>query len=91
MGVYDVGQVCIKLLGREAGRLCVIVEVIDKNFALVDGLKVRRRRCNFNHLAPTKDMIDIKKGASTADIKKAIDKAKLKKDFETKIVPNINL
>lgn len=91
MGVYDIGTVCVKLLGREAGYRCVVVEVIDKNFALIDGLKVRRRRCNFNHLAPTKDKIDIKTGASTKNVKKAIDKAKLTDKFEEKIVPDLQL
>lgn len=91
MGVYDIGTVCVKLLGREAGYLCVVVEVIDKNFALVEGLKVRRRRCNFNHLSPTADKVDIKKGASKEEIAKAIDKANLKEKFEKKIVPQLKL
>lgn len=91
MGVYQIGQVCVKLLGREAGYLCTIVEIIDKNFALVEGLKVRRRRCNFNHLAPTKDVIEIKKGANKSAIEKAVKKAKLTEKFDTKIVPKLKL
>ena len=91
MGVYDVGQVCVKLLGREAGYLCTIVEVIDKNFALIEGLKVKRRRCNFKHLIPTKDEISIKAGATSAAVKKAIEKANLEEKFNKKIVPKINL
>ncbi|MHA1822140.1 MAG: 50S ribosomal protein L14e [Promethearchaeota archaeon] len=91
MGVYNIGQVCIKLLGREAGYRCAIVEIIDKNFALVEGLKVRRRRCNFNHLAPTKDKIDIKVGAKSEEVKKAIEKAKLTEKFKEKVVPKISL
>ncbi|MBN2155620.1 MAG: 50S ribosomal protein L14e [Candidatus Lokiarchaeota archaeon] len=91
MGVYDIGQVCVKLLGREAGYLCTIVEVIDKNFALVEGLKVKRRRCNFKHLSPTKHMIEIKKGANKKAIEEAIEKAKLKEKFETKNVPKLQL
>lgn len=91
MGVYNIGQVCVKLLGREAGYMCTIVEIIDKNYALIDGLKVRRRRCNFNHLAPTKDVLDIKKGAETKSVKAAIEKAGLTDKFKTKIVPKVNL
>jgi len=92
MGIYDIGTVAIKLLGREAGYLCVIVEVIDKNFALVEGLNVKRRRCNFKHLSPTKYMLEgLKKGATKKAIEEAIDKAKLKEKFETKNVPKLQL
>jgi len=89
MGVYEIGRVCVKLLGREAGYLCVIVEIIDKNYALIDGIKVRRRRCNFNHLSPTSYKIDIKVGETKENIIKAIEKANLKEKFEKKIVPQI--
>ncbi|MHA1110034.1 MAG: 50S ribosomal protein L14e [Promethearchaeota archaeon] len=92
MGIYDVGQVCVKLLGREAGYLCTIVEVIDKNFALVEGPNVKRRRCNFKHLSPTKYMLDgLKKGANKKAIDEAIDKAKLKDKFQEKHVPKLQL
>ena len=79
MSVYDIGRVCIKTLGREAGRYCVVVEVIDKNYVLIDGLNVRRRRANYKHLEPISETIDIKKGASHSDIEEAIKKAKLEK------------
>ena len=76
----EVGRVCVKLNGREAGRKCVIVDVIDKNFVLVTGPKkitgVKRRRTNVKHLEPTTESIDIKKGASDDEIAKIIEKAK---------------
>ena len=88
MSVYDIGRVCIKTLGREAGRYCVVVEVIDKNYVLIDGLNVRRRRANYKHLEPISETIDIKKGASHSDIDDAIKKAKLeKKLMETFSIP----
>ncbi len=37
MPTIEVGRVCVKLNGREAGRKCVIVDVIDKNFVLITG------------------------------------------------------
>jgi large subunit ribosomal protein L14e len=77
MPVFDVGRIAVKTLGREAGKYCVVVEVIDKNFVLIDGPKMRRRRANVRHLVPTQDKLDIKKGLKTEDLKKAIDKAKL--------------
>ncbi|MBU2559735.1 50S ribosomal protein L14e [archaeon] len=73
----DVGMVCKKLSGREAGRTCVIVEQIDKNFVMVDSPGVRRRRCNIRHLDPTEITVDIKEGASGADVEKALGKVKI--------------
>jgi large subunit ribosomal protein L14e len=79
MSVYDIGRVCVKLMGRDAGHYCVIVDVIDKNYLLIDGLKLRRRRVNYKHIEPTTEMIEIKKGASHENIEAAIKKAKLTK------------
>jgi len=77
MPILEVGRICVKTLGREAGKKCVIVEIIDKNFALVTGPKdvsdVKRRRVNINHIELTPDKIDIKKGASDEEVKKVID------------------
>ncbi|MGQ4873277.1 MAG: 50S ribosomal protein L14e [Promethearchaeota archaeon] len=77
MSIYDIGRVCVKTMGREAGRYCVIVDIIDKNYLLIDGLKVRRRRVNYKHIEPIAEIIDIKKGASHEDVVSAIKKAKL--------------
>ncbi len=80
MPSIEVGRVCVKLNGREAGRKCVIVDVIDKNFVLVTGPKkitgVKRRRTNVKHLEPTTESIDIKKGGSDDEVVKVIEKAK---------------
>mgnify|MGYP001612534226 CR=1 FL=1 len=53
MGAIEVGRVCIKTTGREAGQKAVVVKVIDKNFVLIDGKRVKRRKCNVLHLFPT--------------------------------------
>ena len=79
MSVYDIGRICVKTMGREAGHHCVIVDIIDKNYLLIDGLKVRRRRVNYNHIEPIVDVLDIKKGASHEQVEAAIKKAKLEK------------
>ena len=85
MSVYDIGRVCIKLMGREAGHYCVIVDVIDKNYLLIDGLKVRRRRVNYKHIEATSDMVEIKKGADHSAVEAAIKKAKLDKKMSEPI------
>ena len=79
MSVYDIGRLCVKTMGREAGFLCVVVDIVDKNYLLIDGLKVRRRRVNYRHIEPIAETIDIKKGASHDQVEAAIKKAKLEK------------
>ena len=64
----EVGRICVKTLGREAGKKCVIVDIVDKNFVLITGPKtvtgIKRRRANINHLEPTNEKIEMKKGAT---------------------------
>lgn len=85
MSVYDIGRVCVKTMGREAGKYCVIVDVIDKNYLLIDGLKVKRKRVNYNHIEPTSDMVEIKKGAAHPDVEAAIKKADLTKQMNSAV------
>ncbi|MBD3253838.1 MAG: 50S ribosomal protein L14e [Candidatus Lokiarchaeota archaeon] len=85
MSVYDIGRIVVKTMGREAGYYGVIVDIIDKNYLLVDGLQIRRRRVNYKHIEPTSDTIDIKKGASNTDVEKAIKAAKLTKKLNERI------
>lgn len=70
--VMKVGRVCTKLTGREAGRLCVIVDVVDRNYVLVSGPQVRRRKCNIDHLEPHEKVLEIKKGVSDEEVLKAL-------------------
>ena len=72
----DVGRVCYKIAGREAGKLCVIVDVKDRKFVIIHG-NVRRKLCNVSHLEPTDIILKIKKGASTSEVHAALQKEKL--------------
>jgi len=76
MKMMEIGRICLKLAGRDAGRKCVIVDVLEGNYTLIDG-NVRRRKCNILHLEATSQKIDIKKGASHEDVKKEFSKLKL--------------
>ena len=75
----EVGRICVKLAGREAGRKCVIVDIIDQNFTLITGPKkvtgIKRRRANAGHIEPTELKIDIKRGATDKDVVKALTAA----------------
>jgi len=81
MPAIEVGRICVKLMGREAGRKCVIVDIIDENFVLITGPKslsgVKRRRVNINHIEPLDKKIDIPKGASDEEVLKALESAGL--------------
>ena len=75
----EVGRICVKIVGREAGRRCVIVDIVDKNFVLVTGPRkvsgVKRRRVNANHLEPIRTKIDVKRGATDEEVTEALTAA----------------
>ena len=50
----------------------MIVDIIDKNFVLVDGPEVQRRRCNIKHLEPTTETLSIERGADTETVKRVM-------------------
>jgi len=79
MPAIEVGRICVKLTGREAGRKCVIVDIIDKSFILITGPKtatgIKRRRANINHVEPIQDKIAIKRGASDEEVVEALKAA----------------
>lgn len=84
----EIGRLCIKIAGRDAGLTCVIVDMLDEKFAMIDG-QTRRRKCNVMHLEPLKDVLKIKKGAAheevVAEFKKlglAIKEKKIKQRTE---------
>ncbi len=84
----EVGRVCMKIAGREAGKICVIVKVVDKNFVEITGPKaltgVKRRKCNIDHLEPLPFKIEIKEGASDEEVLKQLDKVGIIKKFGLK-------
>jgi large subunit ribosomal protein L14e len=71
MTAIEVGRVCIKTKGREAGKKAVVVDM-EKGFAVIDGEGIRRRKCNPRHLFPTGQKVSITKGAKHEDIIKLI-------------------
>jgi large subunit ribosomal protein L14e len=79
MPAIEIGRVCVKVAGREAGHKCVVVDVIDKNFVLITGPKefsgIKRKRVNTSHIEPTADRIDITKGESDENVAKALETA----------------
>ena len=68
MVAIDVGRICIKTQGREKGNKCVIIDVIDRNFVVVTGPTVKRRRVNMDHLMPLDETVDIQRNATDEEV-----------------------
>ncbi|MEM3699557.1 MAG: 50S ribosomal protein L14e [Candidatus Bathyarchaeia archaeon] len=93
MPAIEVGRICVKLSGREAGRKCVIVDIIDKSFVLITGPKnltgVKRRRANINHIEPLQEKIAIKRGASDEEVTEALKAAGKLEEMAQMVKPAI--
>ncbi|MBI4010308.1 MAG: 50S ribosomal protein L14e [Candidatus Aenigmarchaeota archaeon] len=91
----EVGRVCMKLVGREAGRLCVVLnnitnEKTKKNsFVMVTGPRlltgIKRRKANITHLEPTRHILEIKEDATDEEIIEAYKKANVVTKFNLKL------
>jgi large subunit ribosomal protein L14e len=91
VAAIEVGRICVKLSGREAGRKCVVVDVVDKSFVVITGPKnvtgVRRRRANVNHVEPLQDTVEIKRGASDEEVEEALKAAGKLEDMAKIVTP----
>jgi len=67
----EIGQLCVKIAGRDAGCKCIIVDVIDDNFVMIAG-ETRKRKCNILHLEPLNEKLDIKKNPGDSELSSAL-------------------
>ena len=72
--MFEVGRVVYKIAGRDSNQVGVIVEKIDDRYVLIDG-NTRRKKVNVAHIEPTQKVVDIKKGATSAEVAKALTAA----------------
>ncbi len=87
----EVGRLCMKLAGREAGEKCVVVDEVDECYVLISGPGVKRRRCNIAHLEPLDQVVKLRKGASDNAVEQAfaaIGEAVPEKKFKRKPKPS---
>lgn len=72
----EVGRVCLVNYGPDHGRLCVIVDVVDGNKALVDGPRavtgVARQIMPFKRLSLTDLKCNIKVNAGDKEVAQAL-------------------
>ena len=91
MPAIEVGRICAKLTGREAGRKCVIVDIMDKSFVLITGPKtvtgIKRRRANISHIEPTQDKIEIQRGAADEEVAEALKTSGKLEEMTQKVKP----
>jgi large subunit ribosomal protein L14e len=91
VAAIEVGRICVKLSGREAGRKCVVIDIVDKSFVVITGPKkatgVRRRRANINHVEPLQDTVEIKRGASDEEVEEALKAAGKLEDMAKIVTP----
>jgi large subunit ribosomal protein L14e len=70
--IFDIGRICVKLAGRDAGKVCVVVDVIDDVYVLVEGA-TRRRKINVAHLEPLPRLVNISKNATRDEVAAALN------------------
>lgn len=84
----EIGRVCMKIAGREAGKYCVVLKKVNESFVLITGPKllteVKRRNSNVGHLEPTPYVLEIKEDANDEEVINAFEKAGLITKLELK-------
>jgi len=71
MTLFEVGRVCVKKFGRDAGKRAVITKVIDANFVnIVTAVRLKERKCNMKHLEFLSEKIDV---ANKEQLAKALE------------------
>ncbi|MCL2690858.1 MAG: 50S ribosomal protein L14e [Candidatus Bathyarchaeota archaeon] len=79
MPAIEIGRICVKQAGREQGKKCVIVDVMDKSFVLVTGPKnltgVKRRKVNLEHISVLEDKVEVRRGASDEEVVQVLESA----------------
>lgn len=82
----QIGRLCVKLAGRDAGKECLIIKSLDKNLVMIDGL-TRRRKCNIGHLEFLDKVAEIKENASHEEVLKALEAIGIKEEKKERTRP----
>ncbi len=72
--MFKIGRVCMKIAGRDAGKLGVIISPVENGYVLVDG-EVRRKKFNIKHLSLINTTVDITENAPHDEVILALKKA----------------
>lgn len=59
MALVEIGRVCVKRFGRDAGKRAVVTKVIDANFvSIITSVRLKERKCNVKHLEFLSEKVD---------------------------------
>ena len=80
----EVGRVIIVNYGPLVGKLAVIVDILTTTKVLIQGLKggIKRQELSLRRVTLTDYKLDIKRGAKSEEVFKAIDDYKLEDKFK---------
>jgi len=81
--MFEIGRLCLKIAGRDAGLKCIVIDKLNDNYVLIDG-QTRRRKCNVKHLEPLDKVLKVSKGASHEDVVKELKKQGIEIKEKTK-------
>jgi len=81
--MFEIGRLCLKIAGRDAGLKCIVIDKLNDNYVLIDG-QTRRRKCNVKHLEPLDKVLKIKKGLSHEDVVKELKKENIEVEVKVK-------
>jgi len=71
MAMITVGSICIKNRGRDGGKKCVVMSLVDANYVeILCTSRKKRRKCNMHHLEPIGENIELK--GSDEEIRKLL-------------------
>ena len=74
--MIQIGRLCLKTTGRDAGLHCVILTEIKDNHVLIDG-ETRRRKCNIKHLEPLPTIVKISPEANHKEVAAVLSQLKI--------------
>lgn len=66
------GDVVMKIAGRDAGRIAIVVEDLGNGYYKIDG-DTRKRKVNFKHIDFLGKEVKVGKNASTEEIRKVLE------------------
>lgn len=74
MAIFDVGRVCKKTRGIDAGKICVVTAKPEKGFTTVIGPNIPKTKVNIKHLEPTPKTVKIDKNTSQPEVTELLKK-----------------
>ncbi len=71
--MFDVGRICLKTAGRDAGNFCMVIKKLELPYVIVEGY-TRRKKVNIRHLEPTDKVVEISEEATREKVIIALEK-----------------